>query len=314
MKTSTIKDKSLSLALRFFPKNLQETIVTLYGCVRMVDDLVDGTEELAVKEEKLALWTKEWHQVMEGKSVNHDEITQLADIFHSHVISEQYGHDFFAAMEQDLHQNRYATYTDLDRYIQKATVSLGYVALKVIGLEKKSTEKQAEGAMASLAQALQLTNILKDIKVDYHDHNHIYLPQNELVKFNVKEQEIESGLVTPGFKRLMQYQIARIRKLYQEGEKGIRFLKPESQAAILVASRLYIYTLTTIEKNDYNVFDDKQKKTSRLEILRIVRNTRKEVRGWEQEKIRRAKAAKPKRTLKIKLPKISLRKHAKEQA
>ena len=104
-----------------------------------------------------------------------------------------------------------------------------------------------------LGIALQLTNILRDVGLDWQA-GRLYLPLNELAQFGLSEVDIPRGRVDERWRAFMRHQIARTRALYAEAEPGIALLAPEGRFAIAAAANLYRAILEDIEAHDYDVF------------------------------------------------------------
>jgi len=129
---------------------------------------------------------------------------------------------------------------------------------------------QARERAMDLGIAFQLTNFLRDVGEDY-DRGRIYLPLEDLERFDVGEQDVAEHRVTPGFRRLLGFEIARTRALYRRAEEGFAMLAPSSQACIRVAHRLYGGILDAIEDADYEVFRVRARVPARRKVTVAVR-------------------------------------------
>jgi phytoene synthase len=101
---------------------------------------------------------------------------------------------------------------------------------------------------------MQLTNILRDVGEDLQ-RNRIYLPQEDLVRFNVSEEELFNHQRTENVIELLEFQIQRTRRYYQRSDKGIGLLSSDSRLPVYLARENYGRILDKIEENNYNVFD-----------------------------------------------------------
>ena len=128
--------------------------------------------------------------------------------------------------------------------------------------------------------AMQLTNILRDVKEDA-TMNRIYLPQEDLRRFEVSEEQIFANELNENFTEMMKFQIERARDFYREGEKGIALLEKDSRFTVLLASRVYSKILDEIEKQGYNIFSKRAYTTKAQKILSIPKIWReaKKMRG-----------------------------------
>ena len=113
-----------------------------------------------------------------------------------------------------------------------------------------------------------MTNILRDIAEDW-ERGRLYIPQDELQAFGVSEQDIADGRVTANWRKLMQFQIERTRRLYTEAWPGISLLNAEARLAILAAADFYRGILSNIERHDYDVFSRRAHLTQWGKIRRL---------------------------------------------
>lgn len=241
---------SYSFATRWFPRSIRQATAVLYAFFRVPDDLVDavGTNDEERRQALLA-WCDDWHQAQDQEAT-HPVLRAAKEVFAQYHIPYELGDDFLRAMIQDVTVTRYATYADLERYMYGSAAVVGLMMSYVIGYRDQHTLTKAK----ALGEAMQLTNFLRDIKEDYADRGRIYLPQEDLLRFGVTEEDIQYGVCSPQFKELMQFELARARALYVVAEPGIDELAPEGRLAVRLASRLYAAILLKIEQIDYNVF------------------------------------------------------------
>jgi phytoene synthase len=160
-----------------------------------------------------------------------------------------YAQQLIHGVAQDLHQTRYATFSDLADYAYGVASTVGLMSMHIIGFRSQEAVRYA----VKLGVALQLTNILRDVAEDW-GRGRLYLPQDELAAFGLTEDDIEKGVVTDRWRTFMKFQIDRTRQLYDEAWPGIALLEPEGRFAIAAAADLYRLILEDIEKHDYDVF------------------------------------------------------------
>jgi 15-cis-phytoene synthase len=111
----------------------------------------------------------------------------------------------------------------------------------------------AEPYAIKLGVALQLTNILRDIGEDAR-RGRVYLPQEDLARFDLTDDDIFAGRIDARFRALMRFEIARARQLYAESWPGVALLSSDSRLAIGAASHVYARILDKIAANNYDVF------------------------------------------------------------
>ena len=116
--------------------------------------------------------------------------------------------------------------------------------------------------------ALQLTNILRDVKEDW-ENGRLYLPLEELRLFNLDESDIASGNIDHRWRAFMRFQIRRARQLYAEALPGVAMLGKSGRFAIAAAAELYRAILDDIESNDYDVFSRRAHTTKREKLMQL---------------------------------------------
>jgi len=113
--------------------------------------------------------------------------------------------------------------------------------------------RRTDELVDGLGIANQLTNILRDVGEDVH-RGRIYLPLEDLERFNYSEDDLLKGVNDHRWQALMRFQIERARYYYDSAERGIRALNPDSRWPVWAALLLYQGILDVIEANNYDVF------------------------------------------------------------
>ena len=125
----------------------------------------------------------------------------------------------------------------------------------------------SEAAIA-LGIANQLTNILRDVGEDRH-RGRIYLPQADIEKFNYSEEELLKGKINQHWKALMNFQLTRARQWFQKSEDGIKWLSSDARWPVWTSLRLYRGILDSIERLDYDVFNNRAFVKNSVKALEI---------------------------------------------
>lgn len=187
----------------------------------------------------------------------------------NYKIPKEYFYELLEGMRMDLTKTRYADFAELYPYCYKVAGVIGLIMLKIFSCEDKRAEKHA----IELGVGMQLTNILRDIKEDFQ-RGRIYIPVNEMKKFNISEQAIAQEKVNEDFKAMMRDSIKKTREYYQNAEIGISLI-PSKRCRIVANSMKEMYSgiLQEIEKNNYDVFS-KRAYVSKIKkigmILRVL--------------------------------------------
>ena len=275
--------KSFYFAAKFLPKHKQKPIYALYALCREVDDEVDEAEINSETEAIAAVenWKVKLDEIYENQSHSKFQIPNSksrqsktenqnrvllawSDLLKKYKIPQSLPLELMKGVLQDTHQNRYETFEELYVYCYRVASTVGLMSSEIFGYEKIETLDYAE----ALGVAMQLTNILRDIKEDA-EMNRIYLPQEDLRKFDVSERQIFAGEMNENFVEMMNFQIKRARDYYRKAEKGIALLEEDSRFTVLLASRLYSKILNEIEKQNFNVFAKRAHLNFRQKVFSI---------------------------------------------
>lgn len=159
-------------------------------------------------------------------------------------------YDLLIGVEMDQGIVRIQTWEDLERYCYHVAGVVGLMMTRVFMLGDKRYETQA----VQLGLAMQLTNILRDVKEDLA-MNRVYLPREELLRFHLDPDHLETAAKSPFWGEFMKFQIARARDYYTRAEEGIRAL-PNNGARRTTWLMRHVYSgiLEEIEKADYQSF------------------------------------------------------------
>ncbi len=249
--------KTFYLASMFLPKKQQKPIFAIYALLRTVDDIVDIAEVkltngLITSEEiqrMLDGWKLKLQSCYDGKC-DHDPIMMAwHDTLKSYSIPIELPLDLMDGVAMDIEFKPFETFDELYVYCYKVAAVVGLMTSEIFGY----TDKQALEHAIELGIAMQLTNILRDVGEDV-DRARIYLPLEDLRRFNYSSEELMQKKMNDNFLNLMKFQIERARSYYRSSEKGIPMLEKPSRFGVCISSVNYGNILTAIEKNNYDVF------------------------------------------------------------
>ncbi|HYW22451.1 MAG TPA: phytoene synthase [Nodularia sp. (in: cyanobacteria)] len=236
-------------------------IWAIYAWCRRTDELVDGPGCALTTPETLNLWEQQLESIFAGHPVENYDVA-LADTVRRFPMDIQPFRDMIAGQQMDLYRSRYETFEDLYLYCYRVAGTVGLMSTSVMGLdETKNTAPwncQQQPYMPTaeeiaLGIAKQLTNILRDVGEDAQ-RGRIYIPLEDLARFNYTEQDLFKGVVDDRWRALMQFQINRARQFYTKAERGITYLSTDARWPVWAALMHYSRILSIIERNDYNVF------------------------------------------------------------
>ncbi len=238
---------SFYYAFLFLPAPRRAAITAFYAFCREVDDIVDDTLDTGVAASKLAWWQTEVAQAFAGKP-SHPVMRALMPLAADYAIVEDHLQKVIQGCQMDLEQTRYLDYPGLQRYCHLVAGIVGEVAANIFG----RTQAQTTAYAHKLGQALQLTNILRDVGEDAL-RGRIYLPASELQQFEVKAQDILQRSYSPRFTALMQFQAQRAQQLYDEAVALLPSTDRRAQKPGLMMASIYRALLGEIERDNFRV-------------------------------------------------------------
>jgi phytoene synthase len=246
---------SFYYAFLFLPAPRRAAITAFYAFCREVDDVVDEAVDMGVAATKLAWWSQEVKRAFQGNP-NHPAMRALLPHAANYGIEERHLQDVIAGCRMDLEQTRYLDYPNLERYCHLVAGVVGEVAARIFGQEAVQTTQYAH----TLGQALQLTNIIRDVGEDAL-RGRIYLPVSELQQFDVKAHEVLKRQYSDRFTALMQFQSRRAHALYDQALQLLPDQDRRSQKPGLMMASIYRTLLREIEAANFQVLHQRVRLT-----------------------------------------------------
>jgi phytoene synthase len=264
--------KSYYFATQLFPRPLRQATYAIYAFVRVPDEIVDNSpqstpEERTLIAHKLNQWRKDWQEAYQARASSDPVLHVAALTYHAYKIPPSTAEDFIDAMIQDLEQGRYVDFEDLKGYMWGSACVVGVMMSHLIGFREPRALEHA----AKLGYAMQLTNFLRDIDEDFQLRNRIYMPQDELARFGLSDDDIANRHFSPAFADFMRFQAERAHTLYEEANAGIPFLDKQGRGAVLAASTLYRAILNKLEAQGWNPFIGRAKTSLPEKVWRVGR-------------------------------------------
>ena len=242
---------SFYYAFLFLPPPRRAAITAFYAFCREIDDVVDEIQDPGIAATKLAWWRKEAAGAFAG-SPQHPAMKALMPHVVDYDIRLEHLMAVIEGCQMDLEQTRYLDYPGLQRYCHLVAGVVGEVASGIFGRGEPATIAYAH----KLGQALQLTNIIRDVGDDAR-RGRIYLPISELQQFDVKAHEILKREKPWGyserFTALMQFQARRAHALYDEAFALLPETDRRAQKPGLMMAHIYRALLREIEAEQFQV-------------------------------------------------------------
>ncbi|MEK7843417.1 MAG: presqualene diphosphate synthase HpnD, partial [Pseudomonadota bacterium] len=222
-------------------------ITALYAFCREVDDVVDECTDAAVAHAKLAWWRQEVAAIFGDEhdvKPSHPVTKALAAVAKTFNLTAGRLNEIIDGMEMDLSYNRYADFDTLRRYCYHVASVVGLCSVEIFSYRNPDTLKYAQ----DLGLAFQLTNIIRDVGEDAR-RDRIYLPQDELARFGVSEEDILQSRESDNFRRLMEFQIERAESYYASAFAALPTEDRKNQQSGIIMAAIYRTLLQEI-KND----------------------------------------------------------------
>ncbi len=236
--------RTFYLASALLPPAKRSAMRALYAFCRVSDDIVDRSAGDAAAD--LAAWRRRIH---EDCSTEDPVVLAWTDTQAGYGVPHLYARQLLEGVGRDLHQKRYDTFAALAAYSYGVASTVGLMAMHIVGFRGPEAVPYA----VKLGIALQLTNILRDVREDWQG-GRLYLPQEELAAFDLSEEDVAAGRVDDRWRSFMRFQIDRVRRLYAESLPGVALLHPDGRFAIAAAAELYGAILNDIEAHNMDVF------------------------------------------------------------
>ena len=205
--------ENFPVASPLLPPELRAPVRVIYAFARSADDLADeGDASASERIAALNAYERELDHIDAGREPSSDLFQQLALTLKEHHLNTQLLRDLLSAFRQDVVQTRYASFDELLDYCSRSANPVGRIMLALSDQYSPDMLEQSD----AICSALQLINFWQDVAID-SKKSRIYIPQEDLAKFNVSEQSIAEGKADHRWRSLMQFQVTRARSLMLKG-------------------------------------------------------------------------------------------------
>ncbi|GAB4176510.1 MAG: presqualene diphosphate synthase HpnD [Calditrichia bacterium] len=241
---------SFYYSFQVLPPEKREAIYTVYSFCRITDDIVDSRDPANLKKDMLDDWQIELEKALTQKSSKNPVINELLRVINVFSIPIHLFFELIDGARMDLQGGRFPSFNDLYEYCYKVATVVGFMSVYIFGFRSPKTLKYAE----NLGIALQLTNIMRDVEKDAEE-GRIYLPLNDMKKYNVHPEDIFQKKYSENFKQLMQYEYYRARKFYTLAVKNLSNVDKLNLIASEIMRKTYWIILQRIKKAQFNIYN-----------------------------------------------------------
>jgi phytoene synthase len=257
---------NLALAFILLPREKRDGMAALYAFCRAVDDVTDEDAVPAPRRrEALAAWRADIHRACAGEKPEFILNQEFQPVIQKFKLPLALFDELIKGCETDLEKPRYETYEELELYCYRVASVVGLLSIEIFGYRNPACRDYA----VHLGQALQLTNILRDVKNDAA-RGRIYLPRCELRRFQVSEAEILEGRYSDRYRALATAVASRAQACYQLAQ---RTLPPEDRKAMIAAELMgavYGRLLQKLARKGFDVFGPQPVKLGKLQKLWLI--------------------------------------------
>lgn len=253
-KISRESKSSFYYAFSLLPPDKRDAMNDIYAFCRYTDDIVDeGTDSDEVKFEKLRKWRIELEKALQFES-SFPLLNKVSKSIQHFKIPLEPFFDLILGMEMDLQHKTYFTFGDLQTYCYRVASTVGLMCIEIFGYKNHSARDFA----VNLGMALQLTNILRDVKIDA-ENGRIYLPREDMERFNYSEDDLMKNVYNENFILLMRHQAEKAKHYFDLADSSLRFEDKPTMFAARAMQHIYYRLLLKLEAENFNVFEKKIK-------------------------------------------------------
>tara|TARA_Y100000746_G_scaffold211934_2_gene203392 strand:+ start:778 stop:1662 length:885 start_codon:yes stop_codon:yes gene_type:complete len=253
----TAKSNS-NLAAAFFllPKSKRKAMTALYAFCRKVDDVVDNdTHSFSKRSDILETWRNDIDKVCSGRYSKNQICNELITYIDQYELTFDLFDELIVGMSTDLEKVRYADYKELELYCYRAASVVGLLTVRILGFKNGDADVYAK----NIGQALQLTNILRDVAEDA-ERGRIYIPQSLLEKHGVTESSILNGKQSSNFENAARELADRAWAHYKLSSEAIPKVNSRDLLVLEAMATIYWNLLQKMQKINFNVISDQRSK------------------------------------------------------
>ena len=257
------RDTNFYYSFLVLPPRKRSAIIAVWDFCRAVDDAVDevvpesewagGLSDAARAEAttRLAGWRAELAATYDGTPQTPQGIGLQPHVREFNLPRARF-EELVDGVEMDLRQLRYDTFADLVEDRRRVASAVGLICLEIFGYSNQRAKTYAE----NLGLALQLTNIIRDVRADIV-RGRIYLPTEDLKRFGVSEDALRAGRLTPEVVELLRFECDRAHSYYRRAAEQLPSEDGRSLVAAEIMGGIYFEILRRIERKGYDVFSER---------------------------------------------------------
>ncbi|MBI3875222.1 MAG: presqualene diphosphate synthase HpnD [Verrucomicrobia bacterium] len=260
---------NLALAFVLLPREKRAAMSALYAFCREVDDVADDeTRPDFERRALLAAWRTDIKLACYNSAAQFPVNQELHPFITRYKLRYELFEDLIRGVEMDLDIKRYENYEHLEQYCYRVASVVGLLSIEIFGYTNPACRDYA----VHLGKALQLTNILRDVRSDA-ERGRIYLPLSELTRFNVSAEEILHADYSPRFRELAASVAERAKWHYQQARENLPAEDRRAMATAELMGSVYWRLLCKLEARQFNVFGPRPTRLTKLQKLLLIGRT-----------------------------------------
>lgn len=257
---------NLALAFILLPREKRDAMSALYAFCRAVDDVADEDSIPTEKRrEQLAAWRDDIQRACQNQNPQFTLNQEFAPVIRQFKLPFALFDELIKGCEMDLETLRYENFEELELYCYRVASVVGLLSIEIFGYQNSGVHEYA----VHLGKALQLTNILRDVKNDAA-RGRIYLPRSEMQKFNVSEQDVLAGKFSENYYALAASVAGRARGYYALAQETLPAEDRRAMVAAELMGSVYWRLLQKLERGRFNVFGPQPLKLSKPHKLALI--------------------------------------------
>lgn len=254
---------NLAFALACLPKRRRNDMYIFYAFCRVVDDIAD--DEGWTTPQRLEALDR-WRSVVRGEASEMEPFERdLLELRQRYSIPAEEMLSIIDGVAMDIEPRRYASWEELKLYCYRVAGCVGLVSIRIFGCRDEKSRDYA----INLGYALQITNILRDVRADWENGQRIYLPLDEMAAAGYSVADLAAMRHNEAFVLLMRQQVARAWDYYHLARASLTKRDRRPLLAAEAMRRIYSETLDLLEADGYHVFDQRYR-LSNLRKARLV--------------------------------------------
>ncbi len=257
---------NLALAFILLPRTKRDAMSALYAFCREVDDVADEENvPTQIRRERLAQWREDIRRACNGGSPELELNREFQPVIREFKLPFDLFDELIKGCEMDLDTKRYENYEQLELYCYRVASAVGLLSIEIFGY----TNPRCRDYAIHLGKALQLTNILRDVRTDA-ERGRIYLPLSELKRFNVREEEILRFEYSDRFYALASSVAARAKEFYRLARETLPAEDRKAMVAAELMGSVYWRLLRKLERQRFDVFGPTPTRLTKPQKLLLI--------------------------------------------